>query len=58
MKSPITIREVSTAEELKQAQEIRVRVLEEEQGFPRDDDLGYIVERLNDYDLAYLRPND
>ncbi len=36
MKSPITIREVSTAEELKQAQEIRVRVLEEEQGFPRE----------------------
>ncbi len=36
MKSPITIREVSTAEELKQAQEIRVRVLEEEQGFPNE----------------------
>ncbi len=30
MKDPIVIREVSTAEELEQAQEIRVRVLEEE----------------------------
>ena len=36
MKDPIAIREVSTAEELEQAQEIRVRVLEEEQGFPHE----------------------
>ncbi len=36
MKDPITITEVSTAEELEQAQEIRVRVFEEEQGFPHE----------------------
>ena len=36
MKGTITIREVNTAEELEQAQEIRVRVLEEEQGFPHE----------------------
>ncbi len=36
MKDPITIREVGSAEELEQAQEIRVRVFEEEQGFPHE----------------------
>ncbi len=36
MKDAITIRKVSTAEELQQAQEIRVRVFEEEQGFPHE----------------------
>jgi len=36
MKDPISIRKVSTAEELQQAQEIRVRVFEEEQGFPHE----------------------
>jgi len=36
MKDLITIREVSTAEELEQAQEIRVTVFEEEQGFPHE----------------------
>ena len=36
MTDPITIREVSTAGELEQAQEIRVRVFEEEQGFPHE----------------------
>ncbi len=32
----ISIKEVSTAEDLEQAQEIRVKVLESEQGFPHD----------------------
>ncbi len=32
----ISIRDVSTAEELKQAQAIRVKILETEQGFPHD----------------------
>ena len=36
MKDPITIKEVRTAKELEQAQEIRVRVFEEEQGFPHE----------------------
>ena len=36
MKDSITVREVRTAEELEQAQEIRVRVFEEEQGFPHE----------------------
>ena len=36
MKDAITVRRVSTAEELQQAQEIRVRVFEEEQGFPHE----------------------
>ncbi len=36
MKDLITIRVVSTAEELEQAQEIRVTVFEEEQGFPHE----------------------
>ena len=36
MKDAISIRKVSTAEELQQAQEIRVRVFEEEQGFPHE----------------------
>ncbi len=36
MKDTISIRKVSTAEELQQAQEIRVRVFEEEQGFPHE----------------------
>ena len=36
MKDPITIKEVRTAEELEQAQEIRVKVFEEEQGFPHE----------------------
>ncbi len=36
MKDAVTIRKVSTAEELQQAQEIRVRVFEEEQGFPHE----------------------
>ncbi len=36
MKDAISIRRVSTAEELQQAQEIRVRVFEEEQGFPHE----------------------
>jgi len=36
MKDLITIREVSTAEELEQAQEIRARVFEDEQGFPHE----------------------
>ena len=34
--SGISIKEVDTAEELKQAQAIRVKVLESEQGFPHD----------------------
>ena len=36
MKDAISIRKVSTAEELQQAQEIRVRVFEEEQGIPHE----------------------
>ena len=36
MKDAISIRKVSTAEELQQAQEIRVKVFEEEQGFPHE----------------------
>jgi len=36
MKDTISIRKVSTAEELQQAHEIRVRVFEEEQGFPHE----------------------
>ena len=36
MTDAISIRKVSTAEELQQAQEIRVRVFEEEQGFPHE----------------------
>ena len=36
MKDAITIKKVSTAEELQQAQEIRVRVFEEEQGLPHE----------------------
>ena len=36
MNDPITIRKVSTAEELEQARGIRVRVFEEEQGFPHE----------------------
>ena len=36
MKDAITVRRVNTAEELQQAQEIRVRVFEEEQGFPHE----------------------
>ncbi len=36
MKDAITIRKVSTAEELRQAQEIRVTVFEEEQGIPHE----------------------
>ena len=36
MSDPITIREVGSAKELERAQEIRVRVFEEEQGFPHE----------------------
>ena len=36
MNDPIAITEVSTAEELEQAHEIRAKVLEEEQGFPHE----------------------
>ncbi len=36
MKDPITIKEVRTAEELEQAQAIRVKVFEEEQGLPHE----------------------
>jgi predicted GNAT family N-acyltransferase len=36
MKGPISIKEVSTPEELEQAQEIRARVFEEEQGIPHE----------------------
>ena len=36
MKDTISIRKVSTAEELRQAQEVSVRGFEEEQGVPRE----------------------
>ena len=47
MKEAITIRKVSTAEELQQAHEIRVRVFEEEQGFPHEVNIDGVDQRAS-----------
>ena len=52
MKDAISIRKVSTAEELQQAQEIRVRVFEEEQGFPHEVNIDG-VDRAASHVLAF-----
>ncbi len=52
MKDAISIRRVSTAEELQQAQEIRVRVFEEEQGFPHEVNIDG-VDRAASHVLAF-----